>query len=304
MAAIDAVCFDLDGTHCVRTRADAWLHELRFDRVGLDPLWPVEGIYEVDTDDLPPVDTTREYWVAFYRRVADHTGTDPGHAPALADATGDVVVDDPHVAFREGAETALEHARERYRVALVPHGSQRAQAAKLDALGIVTAFDATVFRGPAEPCPGKPAAEPFRRAAEALDASPGRTVHVDDRLDGDVAGANEAGLVSSGVPDGAAHPIRNRRRTTYSRRWASCRDCLERWTRGRSQHVAHVSAVARARNARGVPVCDRRERTRARTASEASLPVAEQRRRVCGGSRSCSVGLSGAEGSAKVGRRP
>jgi len=202
MAGLDAVCFDLDGTLCVRDRDDEAIHEQVFDRAGLEPVWAVENIYEVDHESLPPADTPAEWWEAFYRAVAAETGTDPTHAPALADATVEIVVDDPRVVFRAGAEAALEAARERAAVGLVTHGSERAQRAKLARLGIADAFGASVFCGPTEACPGKPDPEPFRRATEALGASPERTVYVGNRLEGDVGGANAAGMVSVWVSDG------------------------------------------------------------------------------------------------------
>lgn len=203
MAGLDAVCFDLDGTLCVRDRPDEAIHELLFARVGIDPCWDVEAIYAVDLADLPAVDTTREYWAAFYRLVAAEAGVEDDYAGDLADATVELVVDDPHVSFRDGAEQALRSARECSPVGLVTHGSERAQTAKLERLGIAGAFDATVCCGPTVDCPGKPEPEPFRRALADLDASPARTVHVGDRR-GDVEGANAAGLVSVLVPDGEA----------------------------------------------------------------------------------------------------
>lgn len=202
MPAAQAVCFDLDGTLCVRDRDDERIHELLFERVDGDPSFGIEDVYTVDRDALPSVDTPAEYWEAYYRQVAENVGADPAQAPELAEATVEILVDDPQVSFRDGAEAALERAREDHSLALVTHGSERAQTAKLERLGIEDAFDATVFCGPTEPCPGKPDPEPFRRAVEALDARPERTLYVGDHLDGDVAGANAAGLRSVWVADG------------------------------------------------------------------------------------------------------
>lgn len=201
MAAIDAVVFDLDGTLCVRERDDEEIHEAIFERVAFDPFFEPADVRAVDPADLPPVDSTRERWEAFYRAVADRVGGDPERAPALADATMAAYVDDPEVRFREGAREALRAARERHDVALVTNGSERAQGAKLDALGIRDAFDATVFCGPACDLPGKPDPEPFERALDALGAAPERSVYVGNWLHGDVTGAHNAGMRSVWVPD-------------------------------------------------------------------------------------------------------
>lgn len=200
MPAFDAVLFDLDSTLCVHDQSLDDVHEAVFDRVDVEPFFTPEDMRAVDFDDLPAVESEREFYEAVYRAVADAVGGDPSHAPALA-AANVAVVDHAAVSFRDGAEAALAAAREAGPVGLVTNGARDTQTTKLAALGVRDAFDATVFCHPDEGVPGKPDPEPFERALDALGVPPERALMVGDSLGQDVAGAQDAGLAAAWVPD-------------------------------------------------------------------------------------------------------
>lgn len=208
MGEFDAVCFDLDSTLCVSDQSDHEIHEAVFERVDPDPWFSPADLRAVDSADLPTAETTREFYENLYRAVCADVGGDPAHAPALAEATVEVV-DETAVTFREGAREALEHVRDRYDVGLVTNGDEATQTAKLERLGIADAFDATVFCDPANGIEPKPDPTPFEMVLEGLDAAPERTLYVGDQHTADVVGAHAAGLASAWVPldrHGTAHP--------------------------------------------------------------------------------------------------
>ncbi|WP_415380768.1 HAD family hydrolase [Halosimplex sp. TS25] len=199
MSAFDAVCFDLDSTLCVSEQSDAEIHQAVFDRCGVDPFFSPADVRAVDAAELPTAESDREFYESLYREVCESVGGDPAHAPDLAAATVEVV-DPAAVTFREGAREALDRARERYDVGLITNGGEATQSAKLEALGIADAFDATVFCDPTDGVAPKPDPTPFERALAALDAPPERTLYVGDSHAADVVGAHEAGLRSAWIP--------------------------------------------------------------------------------------------------------
>lgn len=198
---IEAVWFDLDHTLCLSTQDDAAIHEAVFERVGVDPFFEPRDLYAVDFDAVPDPDSEREHYEGMYAAAADIAGADPAGEvlTALAEATLEVM-DTDAVTFRPGAEEALAYAREEYTVGLLTAGTESTQTEKLDALGIREAFEATVFCGPGTGVETKPDPEPYELALSELDVAPERAVYVGDRLDGDVAGAHEAGMRSVWVP--------------------------------------------------------------------------------------------------------
>ncbi|WP_436926455.1 HAD family hydrolase [Halosimplex amylolyticum] len=204
MSDVDAVCFDLDTTLCVGEQTDADVHGAVFDRVDVDPFFSIADVRAVDSADLPTAHSDREFYEHLYRAVCEDVGGDPAHAPALAEATVDVV-DETAVTFREGAREALEHVAGRYEVGLITNGAEETQTAKLERLGIGDAFDVTVFCDPAAGIEPKPDPAPFERALAALDASPDRTLYVGDSHSCDVVGAHAAGLQSAWVPPDRDH---------------------------------------------------------------------------------------------------
>jgi len=208
MGEYDAVCFDLDSTLSVSEQSDADIHAAVFDRVDVEPFFSPADVRAVDSTDLPTAHSDREFYEHLYRAVCADVNEDPVHAPALAEATLDVV-DETAVRFREGAEAALSEARDRYEVGLITNGGEPTQRAKLDRLGIDGAFDATVFCDPIEGIEPKPDPAPFERALDALDARAERTLYVGDQHAPDVVGAQNVGLQTAWVPlvrHGTAHP--------------------------------------------------------------------------------------------------
>lgn len=198
MATLDAVCFDLDNTLCLRD--DHEFHEAIFDVVDVEPFFGPTAINDVDTASLPPADSVTEFWENIFRAVVTDAGGDPDHATALADATMTVLTTRPPVTFTDGAREALEYARERFDVGLITQGKRELQSAKIEALGLDDYVDTTVFCGPSTDTEGKPDPEPFERALAELDAEPEHAIYVGDSLEADVAGAHEAELRSVWVP--------------------------------------------------------------------------------------------------------
>lgn len=205
MDDVEAVCFDLDGTLCRSTQDDEDIHRDVFARAGVEPFFEPPDLYAVDPTTLPDPETDREHFEQVYRAAAEHAGTDPSASAIRAAAEATLVVLDPTaVAFRDGADEALAHAREHYRVGLLTNGKEETQSAKLDVLGIADAFDAVVYCGPGTDLPSKPDPGPFRVLLDALDVEPEASVYVGDRLDGDVPGAHNAGMQSAWMASGEA----------------------------------------------------------------------------------------------------
>ena len=207
MIDYEAVVFDLDGTLCVADQDDRDIHDAIFDRVGREQFFEPADLYAVDVTTLPDVESDRDHYANLYGAAAEEAGADPDETllDALAEATLDVY-DSTLVSFREGAREALDYASERYAVGLLTNGSEDTQGTKLDRLGIGDAFDAMVFCGAGTDYPSKPAPEPFAAVLDGLGVSPANAVYVGDRLDGDVAGAHNAGMASAWVPTGEAPP--------------------------------------------------------------------------------------------------
>jgi HAD superfamily hydrolase (TIGR01509 family) len=196
---VDAVIFDLDDTICVHEQDGREIHDAVFDRAGVDPFFEPPDLYALDTDDLPPADSEREYFEHVYRKLAGTVGGDPAHAEPLAAATVEVL-DYTQVSFRDGAERALAAARENGPVGLVTNGTERAQTTKLSALGIRDAFDTAVFCGPGTEVPGKPDPTPLERALDELGVSAEHALNVGDSAKLDVRGAHNVGIRSVWVP--------------------------------------------------------------------------------------------------------
>ena len=140
-----------------------------------------------------------------------HALAGPGEAvepPRVVDELGELAGDlyDPTaVTFREGAEDTLAYVREHYLVGLITNGTRETQTAKLEKLGLVDAFDATVVCDPDRGIDAKPAREPFEVALADLSTSAGRTMHVGDSHPEDVRGAQRAGFQSVWAPVDRPH---------------------------------------------------------------------------------------------------
>ena len=194
----DAVLFDLDDTICRSLQRGDELYAAAFEHAGVPPFGEASDLWSVLDGDPDPDPEAAEASLAdgFATLAAEYGRED---APARALARGLLTaVDHSRVAFREGAEAALELARRNGETALVTNGPERRQAVKLSALGIEDAFDVVVYAGD---LPNrKPHRDPFDRALEPLDAGHERTLHVGDSLEYDVAGARNAGVDAAWCP--------------------------------------------------------------------------------------------------------
>lgn len=199
MADVDAVVFDLDHTLCVHETDPAEIHAEVVDRVEIEPFFEPAEMWGVDVEDVPPVDSEREYFEHVYRTLAESAGEDPALAEPLAAATAETI-DHSAVSLRDGAEAALERAAEVGPVGLVTNGSEEGQRTKLEALGVADAFDVEVYCGPTTDLPAKPDPAPLEHALDELGVDPGRALKVGDALRWDVAGAHEAGMMAAWVP--------------------------------------------------------------------------------------------------------
>ena len=200
MATFDAVCFDLDGTLCVLDLSDEEIYEAIFDRVEVPKFFDLNNLAAVDYGALPVTDSDREQHENVYRAIARNVGADPSHAPALADATLEVLAATTHV-FRDGAREALEYVRDKYAVGLITAGSTESQLPKLETLGIQDTFDVIVYCGSSTGIECKPDPEPFEIALDELGTSPERSIYVGNRHDGDVVGPHRIGMRTAWVPE-------------------------------------------------------------------------------------------------------
>lgn len=200
MTGTEAVLFDLDGTLVRYARSPGELLAAAFDRVGVEPLFPVEAYYEcyerrVDRHDS--IDDLRA--ACFAALAAEH-----GHSPELGRAVAAAFADErdhANVVTCPGADRVLPALAAQHRIGVVTNGTRDAQQAKLAASGLDRWIETTVVGG--QGTPSKPAVEPFERALRALDVVPSRAVHVGDSPDTDVRGATAAGLDAVLVdPDG------------------------------------------------------------------------------------------------------
>ncbi|WP_247729420.1 HAD family hydrolase [Halovivax limisalsi] len=192
----DAVCFDLDRTLCVSTQDAEAVLASAFDRVGCEPFCGYDDLSAL-VPEVADATTDLEFHRNLFERAATDAGVDPAHSRPLAEAYLDAS-DPAAVAFRDGAESIIERARDRAdAVGLITNGSRETQSQKLETLGIADAFDESVFVDPDAGVPPKPDPIPFERALAGLGTEPERTIHVGDTVYADVAGANAAGMDSA-----------------------------------------------------------------------------------------------------------
>jgi HAD superfamily hydrolase (TIGR01549 family) len=206
MTDVRAVLFDLDDTLCRYRRPGSEVLAAAFERVGVDPLFPVAAYYDRYaefrgiTDDAV---TLREE--AFAAIAADR-----GHDPSLGRAVADAYTaerDQTNVEPLPGAADAVVSLAHSYRVALVTNGAPGMQAEKLSALPFADRFETVVHGG--YDAAAKPDPEPFHVALDALAVPADRAVHVGNSLSSDVAGAHAAGVGSVWLDDGTTDPERD-----------------------------------------------------------------------------------------------
>lgn len=203
MTDVAAVLLDLDDTLCTyRRQADELLAD-SFDAAAVEPLFSVESYYDRFDEFAATTDDMAELRRECFAALARENGHDPEHGRAVA-REYTAARDPSNVVALPGAREAVERLGSSYRLGLVTNGQRAAQTAKLDAIGLDGAFDVEVFAG--EGAPPKPDPAPFERALEALDATPGKTLHVGDSLTSDVAGAARIGIGSVWVAPSHADP--------------------------------------------------------------------------------------------------
>ena len=198
MTRFDAVVFDLDGTLCRRTQDTDAVFRAAFERAGVTPFGEPADLWAA-LDGPPDPDDRVGYLGAGFARLAAQHGRDVDPL-ALAEALVDGV-DNTQVAFRAGAEAAIDAAATAGATALLTNGPAHRQTAKVDALGLAERLDAVVYAGDLPR--RKPHAAPFEQVLDALDVAPGRALYVGDSLGYDVGGAHTAGLAAAWLsPDG------------------------------------------------------------------------------------------------------
>lgn len=194
---VDAVLFDLDGTLVEYERPTAELLDIAFERAGFDPFFEVEAYFDRFDDHLDSDTPIAESRANCFAEIAADCGRDPDHGRAVADAFA-AARDQSRVRPLPGATELVDALAADYSLGVVTNGPPEMQTTKLEAAGLVDAFETVVFAG--HDAAPKPDPEPFEVALDALGSTPDRAVHVGNSLSSDVAGAHAAGLRSAWVP--------------------------------------------------------------------------------------------------------
>ena len=197
MIPFDAILFDLDDTLCRHEQSAETIYRGAFERADVDPFGEPADLWRALDGDPPPRDPTG-YLATGFARVAARYGRTVD-AEALASGFLETV-DYRAVSFVPGAERALSVATDHGPVGLVTNGPASRQSVKLDALGLVDAFDVVVYAGDLPR--RKPYPDPFVRAVETLDVEPDAALYVGDSVQYDVVGAHRAGLQVAWLADG------------------------------------------------------------------------------------------------------
>ncbi|MFD1585368.1 HAD family hydrolase [Halorientalis brevis] len=197
---VDAVFLDMDGTLCEYRQSSAELLARAFDRLDVDPFFTAETYRNQLFSQIVTDETKAERREQAFITLAELDDRDPAVGRRLA-AVYASMRDHRDVEPLPGALDALDSLRERYDLALVTNGGPEMQDPKLAALDVEDAFDVIVYGG-YDTTP-KPEPGPFHEALYALDATPGRVVHVGNSVRFDVWGADAAGIKSALLrPDG------------------------------------------------------------------------------------------------------
>ena len=201
---VDAVLFDLDGTLVEYERTPGEVLEIAFERAGFDPYFEVEAYFDRFDDHLGPGVSIAEGRANCFAEIAENCGRDPDHGRAVADAFA-AARDQSRVRPLPGATAVVDGLAEDHALGVVTNGPPEMQTTKLEAAGLVDAFETVVFAG--HDAAPKPDPEPFEVALDALGSIPDRAVHVGNSLSSDVAGAHAAGLRSAWLPaEGGVEP--------------------------------------------------------------------------------------------------
>lgn len=194
--SIAAVCFDLDDTILEYNQDGEAVWTSMLDVAGVERFCSHEAAWAC-ADDVPDAESDHQFLARMFEIAAERHGGPTAAADALAHAYEEVV-DHTDVAFRPGAEAALELAGGHGSVGLITNGGRATQEEKLEALGIHGRFETHVYAG--DTTPPKPAREPFDHAVTELGVAPERTLYVGNSLQHDVAGAKDAGLHAAWFP--------------------------------------------------------------------------------------------------------
>lgn len=190
-AGVEAVFLDLDGTICAYRRPSRELLATAFDRLDVEPFFTPTEYRDQLFSQIVTDETKAERREQAFVTLAELAGRDPALGRRLAGVYTDMR-DHGDVEPLPGALDALDALGARYDLALVTNGGPEIQDQKLDALDIGDAFDVVVYGG-YDTTP-KPEPGPFHEALYALDATPGRVVHVGNSVRSDVWGADAAGI--------------------------------------------------------------------------------------------------------------
>ncbi|GAB3682593.1 5-amino-6-(5-phospho-D-ribitylamino)uracil phosphatase YigB [Salinarchaeum chitinilyticum] len=199
---VDAVCFDLDDTLCAYEETVEEVLARSFERADVEPFFDgvrYRSYFDRFLDDFEDVDELREHC---FTEIARDVGKDPLLGRDVASAYASIR-DPSNVRPLEGAIETVRAVGAAYPIALITNGEAAYQSEKIEGIGLVDAFDVTVFAGD-EVAP-KPETAPFERVLEELDVAPDRMVHVGNSLSSDVAGARASGLQTVWTP--AAHDL-------------------------------------------------------------------------------------------------
>lgn len=206
---VSAVLFDLDSTLCEHPVSRATALDAAFRRAGRDPFFTLEDFgREVENSAFGSM-LYRNYQI-----FAD-LAAEAGHSREVGRQVAAAYHAERHsgdVTAATGATAALDYLSREHELGLVTNGSPDTQEPKLDALGLRDRFETVVHAG--FETAFKPDPEPFERALDRLGVPTERAVYVGDSLQGDVGGAQAAGLEAVWVSDGS-DPARSDPRPEY-----------------------------------------------------------------------------------------
>lgn len=186
-----AVLFDLDGTLVQYRRSPGEVLDRSYERLGVDPVFPVEAYYDRYDEFAERTSSMSELRRECFAALAAERGRSPSLGRELA-AAFDRERDQSNVETLSGVRPMLDALAERYALGVVTNGARDAQLTKLDATGLDQYVETVVVAG--DDCEPKPAVAPFEMALTDLNARPEQAVHVGDSPETDIAGGAAAGL--------------------------------------------------------------------------------------------------------------
>ena len=198
MDQVEAILFDLDNTLVQYKRSPGEVLRVSFETVGSEPLFSVEEYYARYDEFAEKCDSMDELRSECFAALAAENGYERQLGRDVADAFSDER-DQTNVELLPSVTRVLSELSREDRLAIVTNGAPDAQQQKINAVNLERWVDAVVIAG--HDVPPKPDPEPFERAIQSLNATPGSTVHVGDSLETDIAGASGTGLDSIWISD-------------------------------------------------------------------------------------------------------